>query len=50
MSNNSSAGGADGGILWFAGWLFTLAYAQLGFWQAALGIVAWPYLLGAALR
>jgi hypothetical protein len=50
MSSDSGPGGTDAGVLWFAGWLFTLAYGQLGFWQAVLGIVAWPYLLGVALR
>lgn len=38
------------GSLWFIGWLFTLAYAQLSFWQAVLGVVAWPYYLGLAVR
>jgi hypothetical protein len=38
------------GALWFIDWLFTLAYAQLVWWQAILGIVVWPYYLGVALR
>ena len=38
------------GALWFIGWLFTLAYAQLAWWQALLGLVIWPYFLGVALR
>jgi hypothetical protein len=38
------------GALWFVGWLFTLAYAQLVWWQALLGIVIWPYYLGLAVR
>ena len=38
------------GVLWFAGWLFTFAYAQLPWWQALLGLVIWPYYLGVALR
>ena len=38
------------GVLWFIGWLFTLAYAQLAWWQALLGLLLWPYYLGAALR
>ena len=38
------------GALWFIGWLFTLAYAQLIWWQALLGVVVWPYYLGVALR
>jgi len=38
------------GALWFIGWLFTLAYAQLAWWQALLGLLLWPYSLGVALR
>jgi len=38
------------GIFWFTGWLFTLAFAKLIWWQAILGIVIWPYYLGSALR
>jgi hypothetical protein len=37
-------------MFWFAGWLFTLAYAQLRWWQAILALVIWPYYLGARLR
>lgn len=38
------------GMFWFAGWLFTLAYAQLLWWQAILALVIWPYYLGIRLR
>jgi hypothetical protein len=38
------------GIIWFIGYLFTLAYAQLVWWQALLGIIIWPYYLGLAVR
>lgn len=38
------------GMFWFAGWLFTLAFARLLWWQAILGLVIWPYYLGTALR
>ncbi len=34
------------GPAWFAGWLFTLGYLHLGFWQGVLAIVLWPYHLG----
>jgi hypothetical protein len=37
------------GPIWFIGWLFTLAYANLGFWQALLAIVIWPFFLGNAI-
>lgn len=42
--NKPSAG------LWFGGWLFTIAFAQLGFWKAVLALVIWPYFLGVLAR
>lgn len=38
------------GIIWFIGWLFTIAFAQLGFGKMILGLAVWPYFLGVALR
>jgi hypothetical protein len=38
------------GIFWFIGWLFTIAFAQLVWWQAILGLLVWPYYLGLAVR
>jgi hypothetical protein len=38
------------GIFWFIGWLFTIAFAKLIWWQALLGLVIWPYYLGLAVR
>lgn len=38
------------GMLWFAGWLFTIGFAQLGFWKAVLGLLIWPYFLGVLVR
>jgi hypothetical protein len=38
------------GSAWFAGWLFTIGYLQLAFWQAVLAIVLWPYYLGQWFR
>jgi hypothetical protein len=38
------------GAIWFIGWLFTLAFAKLIWWQAILSIVVWPYYLGLAAR
>jgi hypothetical protein len=40
-------GGA--GLLWFAGWLFTIGYADLSFWRGVLAIIVWPYYLGTLL-
>lgn len=38
------------GPLWFIGWLFTIAFARLIWWQAILALVIWPYYLGLAAR
>jgi hypothetical protein len=38
------------GVIWFIGWLFTWAYANLMWWQVLLGLVAWPFYLGVAAR
>jgi hypothetical protein len=38
------------GMFWFIGWLFTLAFAKLIWWQAIVGLVIWPYYLGLAAR
>jgi hypothetical protein len=38
------------GIFWFIGWLFTIAFAHLIWWQALLGLMVWPYYLGLAVR
>ena len=38
------------GMFWFIGWLFTIAFAKLVWWQALLGLVVWPYFLGLAAR
>ena len=43
--NGSAVGG-----LWFAGWLFTLAFTQPIWWKALLGLIIWPYYLGLAVR
>jgi hypothetical protein len=36
------------GGLWFAAWLFTLGYLELGFFKGVLAILLWPYYLGQA--
>jgi hypothetical protein len=38
-----------GGIIWIAGWLFTIGFLGLTFWKGVLAIVLWPYYLGGAL-
>jgi hypothetical protein len=35
------------GMLWCAGWLFTIGFVHLTFWKGVLAIVLWPYYLGA---
>ena len=43
-------GGSCAGMFWFAGWLFTIGYANLVWWKIILGIIVWPFFLGDALR
>jgi hypothetical protein len=52
MSENGSQIKVDAGLgmFWAIGWLFTIAFAQLPFWQALLGLIVWPYYLGVAVR
>jgi hypothetical protein len=51
MANNKSGGAAaGGGVFWFAGWLFTIAFAHLVWWKIILAIVVWPYYLGLVVR
>jgi hypothetical protein len=35
-----------GGLLWFAGWLFTIGFLHLTFWRAVLALLIWPYYIG----
>lgn len=42
ISNTLSLGG-----LWFAGWLFSIGYLKLAFFQGLIGLVLWPYFIGA---
>ena len=37
------------GLVWVAGWLFTIGYLHLSFWRGVLAIIIWPYYLGVAL-
>jgi len=40
--------GGKAGI-WFIGWLFTIGFLHLTFWQGVLAVVIWPYYLGRAI-
>ena len=44
IENHTFSGG-----LWILGWMFTIGYLHLAFWQAVLAIIIWPYDLGVAL-
>ena len=35
-----------GGLLWVVGWLFTIGFLQLTFWNGVLAIFVWPYYVG----
>jgi hypothetical protein len=48
--SNVVVSGQLAGMLWFAGWLFTWAFANLGFWKVVLGIIIWPFYLGDAVQ
>lgn len=37
------------GLLWFAGWLFSIGFLHLSFWKSVLGLVIWPYYIGGAI-
>lgn len=50
MTKSDSAAGLSGCVIWFGGWLFTIAFAQLVWWKIILGLVVWPLFLGQALR
>lgn len=49
-SGQAGAAGATGGVLWFAGWLFTIGFVNLTWWKVILGLVVWPYFLGAWMK
>ncbi len=42
--------GSTAGMLWLGGWLFTIAFAKLLWWQCIVGLVIWPYYLGLLAR
>jgi hypothetical protein len=50
MSRSRPAAHDVGGLFWFGGWLFTIAFAKLVWWKAILGLLVWPYFLALALR
>lgn len=32
--------------IWTIGWLFTIGFSNLSFWQGILAIFIWPYYIG----
>jgi len=42
--------GSTGGVIWVAGWMFTLAFVKLIWWKALLALIIWPYYLGLAVK
>ena len=46
MENIKVVQHTSSGMLWFAGWLFTLGYLQLTFWKGVLALCVWPYFIG----
>jgi len=46
---NGQGASSLAGTIWFIGWLFSIGYVKLIWWQYILGIVIWPYFMGAAL-
>ena len=34
------------GPIWFIGWLFTIGFLKLSFFQGLLAVIIWPYYVG----
>lgn len=49
-ATRTSTGRGYGALFWFTGWLFTIGYASLAWWQGLLALLVWPLFLGLALR
>ena len=47
---NVHVNSGTGGIIWGAGWMFTIAFAKLIWWKALLALVIWPWYLALAVR
>lgn len=42
--------GSTAGVFWFAGWMFTTAFAKLIWWKILLALVIWPWYLALTVR
>lgn len=38
------------GLIWIAGWLFSIGFLHLSFWRGVLAVVIWPYYLGVMIK
>ena len=45
MSRKGEVAGIMGPV-WFIGWLFTLGFLKLSFFQGLLALIIWPYYIG----
>ncbi len=44
-----NTGSSLAGTIWVIGWIFTIGFAKLIWWQGIIAVVIWPYYLGALL-
>ncbi len=51
MSNKSGEGKSPWGLglVWIAGWLFTIGFLNMGFRDGLIGLLFWPYQIGKAM-
>lgn len=49
-AKNGAGSAPLAGLVWFAGWLFTIAYVNLAWWKMILALAVWPYYLGLAVK
>jgi hypothetical protein len=38
------------GMVWIIGWLFTIGFLKLSFWQGVLALIIWPYQIGVFIK
>ena len=50
MAGKDAGAASLAGMLWFAGWLFTIMFSSLVWWKIIIGIVVWPLFLGETIR
>lgn len=42
--------GMGGCGVWFIGWIFTIGFLQLSFWEGFKALILWPYFIGVFAR